>query len=75
MRQVLQSPVPSSTPPARWHEWFEEPSAEEDIEVDVGDCCVWHGVRYAREVEAFVDEESGAVVRVVMWRYAARPRS
>jgi hypothetical protein len=69
MRQVMQSPIPPATAPARWHEAFDEPSAEDEIEVDLGDYCVWRGVRFAPEVEAFVDIDSGAPITVVMWRY------
>jgi hypothetical protein len=57
--------------PARWHAAFEEPWAEEEIEVDLGDCRVRRGVHYSRCVEAFLDDDSGAVVPVVMWRYAS----
>lgn len=56
--------------PARWHAAFEEPWTEEEIEVDLGDCRVRRGVHYSRCVEAFLDD-SGAVVPVVMWRYAS----
>ena len=69
MRQVFQSPIPSARPPARWHEAFDEPSAADEIEVDLGDHCVWRGVRFAPEVEAFVDVDSGGAITVLMWRY------
>jgi hypothetical protein len=59
--------------PARWHDRYDEPCPEQAIEVDVGDCSVWTGVRYAPELEAFVDEDSGSLVSVMMWRYAAAP--
>ena len=72
MRQVLQRPGPSVTAPPRWHEAFEEPSTQAEIEVDFGDCRVWRGVHYAPELEAFVDDDSGAPIRVFMWRYASR---
>ena len=44
----------------------------EAIEVDVGDFRVWRGVRFAVEIEAFIDEDTGASVPVMMWRYAGR---
>ena len=65
-------PSQSGDVPARWHPAFEEPVAEDEIEVDLGDCRVRRGVHYSRCVEAFLDDDSGAVVRVVMWRYATR---
>ena len=71
MRRIRLSPVASPAPPACWHQWCEEPRASEDLEVDVGDGSIWAGVRYAREVEDFVDAESGAPVRVLMWRYSS----
>ena len=44
------------------------PDAE--VEADLGDGAIWCGIRYVAKVEAFVDAESGAPIRVVMWRYA-----
>jgi hypothetical protein len=73
MRQVLQSLGRSSTPPPRWHDAFDEPDTQAEIEVDLGDCRVWRGVHYAPEIEAFVDDDSGTPIRVCMWRYAPRP--
>jgi hypothetical protein len=69
MRPIMQSALPPGTP--RWHPTCEEPLADAAIEVDVGDFRVWRGVRFAPEREAFVDEETGARVPVVMWRYVA----
>jgi hypothetical protein len=59
--------------PARWHAAFEERSAEDEVEVDLGDCRLRRGVHYSRCVEAFLDDDSGAVVQIVMWRYASPP--
>jgi hypothetical protein len=73
MRQVLQSLGRSAMPPPRWHDPFDEPDAQAEIEVDFGDCRVWRGVHYAPEIEAFVDDDSGATIQVCMWRYAPRP--
>jgi hypothetical protein len=72
MRRIVLGPEPSPYPPARWHDCYDEPCGGQAIEVDMGDWCVWAGVRYAPELEAFVDEDSGLPVSVVMWRYAAR---
>ena len=41
----------------------------EPFEIDLGDCRVWRGVHYSRQIECFLDDESGAVVPVLMWRY------
>ena len=73
MRRISITAAPSPVPPARWHDRYDEPASEQAIEVDVGDWSIWTGVRYAPELEAFVDEDSGAPVPVIMWRYAARP--
>lgn len=64
-----EPPAPP-TPAGRWHDRFEEPVQDREIEVDVGDGGVWGGVRFARQIESFVDAESGATVQIVMWRYA-----
>ena len=72
MRQIPHNHDALQRPPQRWHERFDAPCAEEEIEVDFGDCLVWSGVRYAPEVECFVDADSGAPVPVLMWRYSAR---
>ena len=72
MRQVVQSRFGSPTPPARWHERYEEPRRDDTIEVHLGDPSVWTGVRFARDLECFIDAESGVPISVVMWRYARR---
>lgn len=71
MRQIVQD---QAAPPSllRWHQSCEEPVTGEAIEVDVGDFRVWRGVRFAVEIEAFIDEDTGAFVPVMMWRYAGR---
>jgi hypothetical protein len=73
MRRISLSPAPSPNPPPRWHDRYDEPRADRALEVDVGDWAVWAGVRYAPELESFVDEDSGVTVSVMMWRYATGP--
>ena len=70
MREVVLGHASPTSVPARWHDLFEEPWSDEEVEVDVGDRRVWRGVRFSRAREAFVDEDSGAAVPVLMWRYA-----
>jgi hypothetical protein len=69
MRRVTLSRFGSPTPPDRWHDRYEEPRWDQEIEVDIGDGGVWSGVRYARDVESFVDVDSGAPISIAMWRY------
>lgn len=70
MRQVVPGVSGPPSTPARWHGVFEEPWDDEEVEVDLGDFRVWRGVHYSRRVEAFLDDESGVEVPVVVWRYA-----
>jgi hypothetical protein len=71
MREVSHS-APSG-PSSRWHESCEEPWSEDELEVDLGDCRLRRGVHYSRATESFLDDDDGAVVRVVMWRFATLP--
>jgi hypothetical protein len=69
MREVVPDhPVPTS-PSSRWHPACEEPQTERELEIDLGDFRIWRGVHYSRQIESFLDDDSGGVVRVVMWRY------
>ena len=70
MRRMSFSHDQFEPPPQRWHEACDEPRPGAEIEADFGDGAIWCGIRYVAKVEAFVDAESGAPVRVVMWRYA-----
>lgn len=69
MRRVTLSRFGSPRPPSRWRERYEMPRADHEIEVVIGDGDVWRGVKYARNLEAFIDADSGAPVSVMMWRY------
>jgi hypothetical protein len=72
MREVAPDPEQAS-PSARWHDAFDEPATEDELEIDLGDCRVWRGVHYSRQIESFLDDDSGAVVTVLMWRYRRTP--
>jgi hypothetical protein len=69
MRAVVPDHPVQTSLSTRWHDAFEEPQSEGELEIDLGDCRVWRGVHYSRQIECFLDNESGAVVPVLMWRY------